>query len=258
MITEKLFRATCAPFLESISKTPRVHGDTKRGASGTTIFSFCFDGGRSALMAGDRMTVGGGSDILSLHAVKVYPVGTNVLVAGCGLVSDIQISIRYFKQISESLAADIGQEMTSLGKAKLFRKILELSGGSLEAGFILAGYGPRLQAFVRGYESSGSCFAAKYFADGSGGPQARATLDTFWDKDMNRKDAIQLAVKAMMQAGKRNTWTGSPFLSPLTIHIINEKGIDEVSEQTIEKAVEKEKKAYQKRHKDVQEQEVII
>ena len=257
MHTQSLFERICTPLFSHPSRISRTEHSVN-GKRGTTIFNFIFDNGKAALMAGDRMTISSSSDIHSLHSVKVHPIGNNVLIAGCGLVSDIQLCIRSLKHLSESLSQDTGQELTAFGKAKLFRRLLELSGGNLEAQFLLAGYDLTLKAFVRNYENSGACYAAKYFADGSGGREARGVLDNSWDKNMNQEEAIQLAVRAMLQAGKRNTWTANPFLSPFSIHIMSTRGIYSVPEKIITTVIERERVMYEKRHRDVQEQEEIL
>jgi 20S proteasome alpha/beta subunit len=222
----------------------------KMPKSGTTLVGFTYENGEKVLMAADRMT-SDGWHVFSMISEKLYGVGSNVVVSGTGLVGMIQRLIECFQHLTDIMGYEIGEELSAEGKANLFHNILRATAWPMEAQFVLGGYDPDAKAFVKNFDCAGGVYEAKYFCDGCGKPYAESILDSDkgWSPDLNRAEAIKLAVRALIQAGKRSAFSAHPFLSPVRIALIGEKGIEWVAETEIKKAIRKFCPSYFSRQK---------
>ncbi len=221
--------------------------DIEKVKSGTTLIGFLFDNGKCALMAADRMT-SDGWHVYSPTSKKIHAIGKNVLVSGTGTVAVIQQLIDYLKTCSNALSNETGTELSAKGKANLFLTILRAVGG-YEAQFILAGRDYLKGMFINNFDCGGGVYTSAYICDGCGRDHAEDVLDNAWKPSLRQDEAILLAIKALVQAGKRSPFSGHPFISPVHIALMDEDGITWVKEKAIEKIIKRCVPEYFKRQK---------
>lgn len=219
---------------------------------GTTIIGFSYDNEKAVLMASDRMTACG-SYIYSMTEKKIHLIGTNLALAGCGLVAHIQIMADLLQTVSRRISFKTGRELTALGKADIFKSILECLPEPPEAGFILAGHDAlrreKNSIVLRAYDCVGGAYVGSHLCDGSGGEQATTVLDQNWNQALSQNEAIVLAIRTLFQASKRIMSTASPCLSPITIALATAQGVHFVPEEKIIKLIEKYAPGFLKRQR---------
>ncbi len=80
-----------------------------------------------------------------------------------------------------------------------------------------------------------------YWAQGSGGKDARDSLKKRWKRDMSRDDALRVAVEALLDASDEDVGTGGPDLIRgifPTIKTITRSGFGDVADDEIRRVVE--------------------
>jgi proteasome beta subunit len=75
-----------------------------------------------------------------------------------------------------------------------------------------------------------------YYAEGSGGKDARSALKKLYRPEMSQSDALNTVLHALWDAADEDLGTAGPDLLRSiypTVHIINQSGISEASSETI-------------------------
>jgi proteasome beta subunit len=80
-----------------------------------------------------------------------------------------------------------------------------------------------------------------YYAQGSGGKDARDSLKKRWRRDMTREDALRVAVEALLDAADEDLGTGGP--DPIrgiypSIKTITRSGYADVTDDEVRRVVE--------------------
>lgn len=221
----------------------------KGPTSNTTLVGFICEHGKKVLMSADRMT-SEDMNVYSMISHKLYPIGTNAILAGTGLVADVQQIVEIEGSIASTISRETGEELSAEGKIGILQNILRSASWLPEAWFVYGGYDPDLEGFVCNIDCCGGFYRFGYASDGCGKPHAEDILDQFWSKDLSSAEALELSVKALLQAGKRSTHSANPILSPVDIVFISEKGIEWVDEKKVNKVIKSMSPAYFKRQRE--------
>jgi len=197
---------------------PRWEASAAGGLSapeGTTVLALRY--GSGVVMAGDRRATAG--NLIAHHNVqKVFPADAYSAVAISGTAGIAAELIRLFQTELEHYEKLEGRRLSLEGKANylasMIRRQLPMAFQGLVVIPLFCGYDPdddtgRLYSFdvVGGrYEE------ADYAATGSGGRDAKLFLRGAFRPDLERDEAVRLAVEALVAAAEEDTATGGPDL----------------------------------------------
>lgn len=215
----------------------------------TTILAFKFKNG--ILMAGDRRATAGNTVVYD-RADKVLEIDRHSLMAIAGVPATAWEMARMLEHSFQFYRRSQLAEMSMEGKVRTLSKLLKDNLGLVMQGVgvvvpIFATYDtyariPRLYF----YDAMGAQFeAADYAISGSGSPAVRSVLyyaNTYGGRPLARyteDEAVLLALRALDTAAESDTATGGidrhGRVFPI-IKIINEKGIQSLPEETMQKA----------------------
>ncbi len=184
-----------------------MDGMIKHGT--TTVGILCKDG---IVLAADRRATAGYL-IADKRAEKIVKISDKMAITTAGSVSDAQLLVKLIraeltlKKLRTDREPNV-KETANLLSGMVYSNIRKFSIIPGISHFILGGvdkYGTHMfDLFVDG--SLMEC--TDYIASGSGSVMAYGVLDTLYVKDMNMKDAIPLAIKAVNAALQRDIASG--------------------------------------------------
>lgn len=205
----------------------------------TTILALRFDGG--VIIAGDRRATEGYS-IAHRSIEKVFPTDEHSAVAMAGTAGPANDMTRLFQTELEHYEKIEGEKLTLEGKAnklaQMLKDYLPMAMQGLGVVPLFAGYDE-----VRGvgrifkYDMVGGRYEQEdFWAVGSGGRDARATIKKRYRPDLPRDEAVKVALEALYDASEEDTGTGGPdvlrSIYPNIAYIAAE-GFREISEEEI-------------------------
>jgi proteasome beta subunit len=211
---------------------------------GTTILALvCADG---ALMAGDRLATAG-NQVATRDIEKVFKIDDTCLMAIAGAAGPAVEMVKLFQLELEHFEKLEGQEITFEGKANrlsfLLRQNLPAAMSGLVVMPLFCGYDhSKGRGRIYKFDITGGRYKEKeYYADGSGGKDARNSLKKTFRPGLSRNDALRVAVEAMMDAADEDRATGGIDMMrgifPI-IKLATHDGIEEVAEAEIQQAYE--------------------
>jgi proteasome beta subunit len=184
-------------------------------AHGTTVVALRYADG--VVMAGDRRATEG--NVIAHRAMeKVFPADRHSAVAIAGaagpaveMVKLFQTQLEHYEKV-EGVALSLEGKANQLGQ--MVREHLPMAMQGLVVVPLFAGYDLRAgQGRIFSYDVTGGHFEeADHAATGSGGRDARSTLKLGWRADLDRAEAIELAVAALYEAADEDAATGGPDL----------------------------------------------
>jgi proteasome beta subunit len=180
---------------------------------GTTICAIRYVDG--VLMAGDRRATAG-SSIAHRAMEKVHAADRHSGVAIAGSAGPALEMVRLFQLQLEHYEKVEGQALSLEGKANQLSQMVRSHLAMAMQGFVVvplfAGFDVRRgTGRIYTYDPTGGRYEETDFhADGSGGRDARTTIKLGWRQDLQRADAIELAVRALWQAADEDSATGGP------------------------------------------------
>ncbi len=195
------------------------------GLGTTTVGIVCKDG---IVMAAD-MRATAGNLIVNKKTDKVYPVAKNMLATMSGTVSDAQLLTRLLK-------AEI-----ALKEMRNGREVSVKEGANLLAGMV---YGnirkmsmiPGISHFLLGgkdadgfhlydvFADGSLTLEESYVASGSGSVFAYGVLETLYDKNLTVGQGVDLVIKAVNAALKRDIYSGNG----INVYTVTKKGLEKV------------------------------
>lgn len=221
--------------------------------SGTTVLAFHFNQG--IMLAGDRQTSGWFS-IISQESVKIHKVGSHSAFMFAGMVGDGQAVVKSLRRVDSDFLNRFGMPLSLDGLANYLTRFVRLHynyGIFLEAWGIIAGLNLSPPEFkIYSVEPTGSKLASNFATTGSGGDRAEDELEKFRGKIKSRsletKEAIELAVRAIYMAGKKDMGTSDVRIAiPLVAVISVKDGFQFVRPNVVEdirnKLIEQEKRS---------------
>jgi proteasome beta subunit len=211
---------------------------------GTTVLALTYDGG--VIMAGDRRATSG--NVISKRDMrKVFEADAWSAVAISGAAGPAMELAKVFATELEHYEKVEGSPLTLEGKANKLAQMVRANLPMALQGFVVvplfAGYDPR-SAISRIYEfdAAGGRYEERRFATtGSGGRDARGSLKARYRVDLDRDEAVSMAIEALWDAADEDAATGGPDvvrgIYPL-VAIIDSEGYRELADADIAARVE--------------------
>ncbi len=193
--------------------------------TGTSTIGITYDGG--AIVGADhRATMG--HFIANKSVKKLFKIGDNLALTTAGLVGHAQ-------SLARTLAAEVSlfelrrnDQMTVKGAATLTANIL--AGRPHWVQLLIVGVDED-GSTVYSIDSAGGSIPDVYCATGSGSPYMYGVLEDGYRDGMTRKDAINLAARALSASGQRDAASGNGMDIAV---ITREDGFQELSDAEIE------------------------
>jgi proteasome beta subunit len=178
-----------------------------------------------------RATIG--NFVAHKEVQKVFKIDNNLGLTTAGLVGDAQIMARYLRAEVELYKLKRVSPMSVRSAATLTSNILRRGGGAYGfyyVGLIVGGY-DREGGHVYSLDAAGGSISDNYVSVGSGSPYAYGVLEDHFEKDISLDDSINLAIRALNAAMKRDSASGDG----MDIVTITKDGYVEVSQEEISK-----------------------
>jgi proteasome beta subunit len=247
-IGERILDASFLSVLEHRGLQPRW--DTGAGSigevpEGTTVLALTWPGG--VVMAGDRRATAG-NVIAHRRVRKVYAADDFSAVAISGTAGMAVELIKLFRTELEHYEKIEGTRLSLDGKANYLARMVR---GNLSLAFqglivipLFCGYDHasgtgRLFSFdVVG----GQYDELHYATTGSGGQEARSFLKAAWRDDLDRDEAIPLAIEALVAAAEEDAATGGPDVRRRiypNIITVTSDGVEEIADDDLAPMVER-------------------
>lgn len=191
------------------------HGDTVTFTHGTTVVALRYADG--VIMAGDRRATAG--NLISHRSMeKVFPADrhSGVAIAGAAgpaveMVKLFQLQLEHYEKVEGEMLSLEGKanQLSMMVRSNLPAAMQGLAVVPLFAGFDLGrGTGRLFEFDVTGgrYEEN------DHASTGSGSLHAGTVVKLGWKPDLERGDAVDLALTALFQAADEDSATGGPDL----------------------------------------------
>jgi len=198
----------------------------------TTIGIVCKDG---VVLATDTRAVMG-YFVAHKNVRKIYPIENHLAMTIAGVVADAQNVVEILKVNARLYRLDKGRPMPVSVASRLAANILFYSRGSPLLMQALIGGIDDKGAHVFSIDPFGSVIEETYVSTGSGSPIAYGVLEDDYRKDMRIDEGVELAVRAVSSAMKRDTASGDSF----DVVIVGKEGYSELTEEE-KKAVKSSK-----------------
>jgi proteasome beta subunit len=178
-----------------------------------------------------------GNVIAHKDVQKVFKIDDNLGLTTAGLVGDAQLLARYIKAEVELYRLKRGAKMSVKSAATLMSNILHRGGGSMGfyyVGLILGGV-DRTGGHVYSLDAAGGSIRDDYVTVGSGSLFAYGVLEDTYEKGMTMEQSIELAVRSLNAAMKRDSASGDG----MAIVCISKDGYKELAEEDVRKKATK-------------------
>ncbi len=172
---------------------------------GTTTVGLTFADG--VILAADKRAVMG-SLIAAKEVDKIFLISDKIGLTMAGAAGDGQTLAKLMRAELELYKYSKGREASASAASNLLANILQSNKYFPYFVQILIGGISDKTPEMYNIDAFGGVTKEKYTSTGSGSIVAFGILDEFYKKDMNKKDAISLAVKAVSTAMKRDVYTG--------------------------------------------------
>lgn len=199
---------------------------------GTTTLGLVFKDGVVAA-AEHRATMG----TLIAHKVtkKIFKIDEHMLLTTAGLVGDAQLLARLLKVEAELYKLEREEVMPVKGAATLMANILnQRKFYPYYVQLIIAGT-DATGSHVFSLDAAGGAIEDIYTTTGSGSPYVFGVLEDNYREGMSEDDAVNLAIRAITAAIKRDSASGNG----MDIVVITKKGYRELSSDEIEERKKK-------------------
>ena len=201
--------------------------------TGTTTVGLIYDSG--IILAADKRA-SMGHIAYDDESEKIYEITSNLAVTNAGNVGDSLTIIRYLKSQAKLYELERNERMTARAATTFISNILN---NNRHFPFIV-------QLILGGYNGEPSLFDLtpyggilerdKYAVSGSGTEQALNTLDLGYKKGMSEKDAIAIAVNAILSGKRRDLYSGG---IGATVFVVDANGVRQIPKEKVDQ-IEKE------------------
>jgi proteasome beta subunit len=211
---------------------------------GTTVLALRYRDG--VIMAGDRQA-SEGYQVASRRIDKIFKSDDLSGVGIAGAAGPAMEMARLFQTELEHYEKVEGENLSLDGKAnklgQMIRMNLPMAMQGLVVVPIFAGFDERAGVGrLFKYDVTGGRYEeTEYFAQGSGGKDARDSLKKRFKRDMSKDEAVRVALEALMDAADEDLGTGGPDLHRgifPTVRTITRSGFGEVADDEIRRYCE--------------------
>lgn len=197
----------------------------------TTIGIVCKDG---LVLAADRRATAG-NFIVNKKTDKIYQIAEQMVVTMAGTVSDAQL-------ITKIIKAELALKRIRNGREATVKEAANLLAGIVYGNIRKLSLIPGISHFLLGGKDTDGYGLYDVFADGSltlcddfvcsgsGSVFAYGILETLYDKSLQVDDGVNLAVKCVNAALKRDSASGDG----ITVITITKKGVTKVVDKLLE------------------------
>ena len=209
----ELLRRTSPDLLPA--REPGLDGDVPGVPHGTTVLALRYRDG--IVMAGDRQA-SEGYQVASRRIEKIFKSDDLSGMGIAGAAGPAMEMARLFQTELEHYEKVEGENLSLDGKAnklgQMIRMNLPMAMQGLVVVPIFAGFDERAgTGRIFKYDVTGGRYEeTDYFAQGSGGKDARDSLKKRFKRDMSRDEALQVAIEALIDAADEDLGTGGPDL----------------------------------------------
>ena len=226
------------------AREPGVDGDVPGVPHGTTVLALRFRDG--IVMAGDRQA-SEGYQVASRRIEKIFKSDDLSGMGIAGAAGPAMEMARLFQTELEHYEKVEGENLSLDGKAnklgQMIRMNLPMAMQGLVVVPIFAGFDERAgTGRIFKYDVTGGRYEeTDYFAQGSGGKDARDSLKKRFRRDMSKDEAVRVAIEALMDAADEDLGTGGPDLQRgifPTVRIITRSGFGEVPDDEVRRNCE--------------------
>lgn len=214
-----------------VAVNPNLKAEDKK--TGTTTVGIV--GNKFILLAADQQATMGNT-IADDDARKIYKITDYIALTISGTVGDSLAIIRFLKAQASLYEVERNTRMTPKALTTLLSNVLN---GNRYYPFMFMPVVGGLNNSPELYEVTPfGCVSEKkkYAVTGSGTDFALTTLDSEYKESMNKDEALNLAIKAVMAAKNRDIYTGG---KTITVVVIDENGYREIDSKEIDKIVSK-------------------
>ena len=204
-----------------------VEGPKELETGTTTTGLVCKDG---VVLAADRRATAG-TLIAHKRTKKVYRLDDNLGLTTAGLVGDLQVLARYVTAEVELYKLKRGVSMPVEACATLTANILAGRRYFPYWVQLVIGGVDRSGGHVFSLDAAGGSLPDKYVSTGSGSPYVYGVLEDHYRDDMDVKEGIDLAIRAVTMAMRRDAASGEG----IDVVGISRDGFKEVDDKEVEK-----------------------
>lgn len=220
---------------------------------GTTIAAFRFVDG--VIIAGDRRATAG-NYIASRRIEKVYPADRFSAVGFAGSAGPAMEMVKLFQVQLEHYEKVEGVNLSLEGKANQLAQMIRANMGMAMQGLVVVplfvGWDfEQARGRIFNYDITGGRYEeVSYYAIGSGGREAQGAVKYGYRENLDRGEAITLAITSLFEAAQEDSATGGPdFLRsvfPIVATVtssgysrVSDDEVGEVSRRVVEDARER-------------------
>ena len=210
-----LLRQTSPELLPGRRETAGADGEAPMVPHGTTVLALRYRDG--VVMAGDRQA-SEGYQVSSRRIEKIFKADDLSGVGIAGAAGPAMEMARLFQTELEHYEKVEGENLSLDGKANKLGQMVRLNLPMAMQGLVVvpifAGFDERAgTGRLFKYDVTGGRYEeADYFAQGSGGKDARDSLKKRFKRDMPREEAVRVAIEALIDAADEDLGTGGPDL----------------------------------------------
>jgi proteasome beta subunit len=211
---------------------------------GTTVLALRYRDG--VIMAGDRQATEG-FQVASRRIQKIFKADDLSGVGIAGVAGPAMEMARLFQTELEHYEKVEGDNLSLEGKANKLSQMIRMNLPAAMQGLVVvpifAGFDEKVGiGRIFKYDVTGGRYEdTDYWAQGSGGKDARDSLKKRWRRDMARDEALRVALEALIDASDEDVGTGGPDLIRgifPTINTITLSGFGEVADDEVRRIVE--------------------
>ena len=193
----------------------------------TTIGLACKDG---VVVASERRATGG-NFIASKTAVKVFKLDNNLGCTMAGYVGDAQTVIRYLTAEISLYRLRRGSQMSVRSASTLLANLFNGNRYYPYLAWMIVGGVDPTGPHVYSIDAGGGSLEDRFVSVGSGSVIAYGLLEENFKSDMSFADGIDLALRALTAAMKRDSASGDGYI----VHTITSKEYRELTDEEVTK-----------------------
>jgi proteasome beta subunit len=213
-------------------------------AHGTTVLALRYRDG--VVMSGDRQATSG-FQVASRRIDKIFKCDEYSGIGIAGAAGPAMEMAKLFQTELEHYEKVEGDNLSLEGKANKLGQMIRMNLPAALQGLavvpIFAGFDEKNgSGRLFKYDITGGRYEeTNYDAQGSGAKDARDSLKKLWRKDMDREEALRVALEALLDAADEDVGTGGPDLIRgifPTVKAITRSGFAEVSDAEVRRLCE--------------------
>ena len=192
--------------------------------------------GKEAVVLAADMRASLGHIAYDEESPKVYKIADNIALTTAGMVGDLLTLVRFAKSQVKLYEMERETKMTPNALVNLLSNVLNANRFyPFGVQFLIGGINKTSELYEL-TPDGGVLKRDKFAVSGSGTEFAMAVMDQYYRGSMEEQEAIELAIKAVAAAKKRDIYSGGRSIA---VMVISKKGVREIPEKEVKKIIEK-------------------